>query len=85
MKIGCHLSIAKGYLHIGKEAHAIGANTFQFFSRNPRGGSARALNTEDIAALREFMAEHGFAPILAHALSLIHISLAHLKSEIQFP
>lgn len=67
MKIGCHLSIAKGYLHIGKEAHAIGANTFQFFSRNPRGGNARALNTEDIAALREFMAEHGFAPILAHA------------------
>lgn len=67
MKIGCHLSIAKGYLHIGKEAHAIGANTFQFFSRNPRGGNARALNTDDIAALREFMAEHSFAPILAHA------------------
>lgn len=67
MKIGCHLSIAKGYLHIGKEAHAIGANTFQFFSRNPRGGNARALNTDDIAALREFMEEHSFAPILAHA------------------
>ena len=67
MKIGCHLSIAKGYLHIGKEAHAIGANTFQFFSRNPRGGNARALNTDDLAALRSFLTEHGFAPILAHA------------------
>ncbi|MGI6297916.1 MAG: deoxyribonuclease IV [Saccharofermentanales bacterium] len=67
LNIGCHLSISRGYLNIGKEALSIGANTFQFFSRNPRGSRQRALDETDIKALDAFLKEHEFAPILAHA------------------
>lgn len=67
LKIGCHLSSAKGYLAMGKEAIKIGANTFQFFTRNPRGGKAKALDLEDVKAYRALAAERGFFPILAHA------------------
>ena len=67
LNIGCHLSSAKGYLHMGKEALALGANTFQFFTRNPRGGRAKAIDTEDIRALLALMRENSFAPLLAHA------------------
>ena len=52
-KIGCHLSSSKGFLHMGEEAVSIGANTFQFFTRNPRGGAARAADPADAAALRK--------------------------------
>ena len=45
LNIGCHLSASKGYLHMGREAAAIGANTFQFFTRNPRGGSAKKIDS----------------------------------------
>ncbi len=65
--IGCHLSAAKGYLAMGKTAKRIGANTLQFFTRNPRGGSVKALDLEDIAAYRAFAKENGFGKILAHA------------------
>ena len=67
LNIGCHLSSAKGYLHMGEEALALGANTFQFFTRNPRGGRAKAIDTEDIRALLALMRENSFAPLLAHA------------------
>ena len=67
LKIGCHLSSAKGYLAMGKEAIKIGANTFQFFTRNPRGGKAKPLDLEDVAAYRAFAQEQGLFPILAHA------------------
>ncbi len=67
LKIGCHLSSSKGYLAMGKEAVKIGANTFQFFTRNPRGGKAKPLDLEDVAAYRAFSKEHGLFPILAHA------------------
>ena len=67
LKIGCHLSSSKGYLAMGKEAVKIGANTFQFFTRNPRGGKAKPLDLEDMAAYRAFAQEHGLFPILAHA------------------
>ena len=67
LKIGCHLSSSKGYLSMGKEAVKIGANTFQFFTRNPRGGSVKPLDLEDIAAYKSFAAEHGLYTILAHA------------------
>ena len=67
LRIGCHLSSAKGFLAMGKEAVGIGANTFQFFTRNPRGGKAKALDTEDIAAYLAYAQEHGIAQILAHA------------------
>lgn len=67
LNIGCHLSSAKGYLHMGKEALAIGANTFQFFTRNPRGSKAKAIDPADIEALLKLLEEHAFAPLLAHA------------------
>lgn len=67
LHIGCHLSITKGFLHMGKEALSIGADTFQFFSRNPRGGGVRPLDLADIQGLNQFMKDHQFAPILAHA------------------
>ena len=67
LTIGCHLSISKGYLHMGKEALSIGANTFQYFTRNPRGGKARAFDEADMKALAKFMEEHHFGKILGHA------------------
>ena len=67
LKIGCHLSSSKGFLAMGKTAAEIGANTFQFFTRNPRGGAAKPLDEADAAAYRAFAEEHGLFPILAHA------------------
>ena len=67
LHIGCHLSSTKGFLAMGKTALSIGADTFQFFTRNPRGGKAKAVDVEDARALRELCAEHSFAPLLAHA------------------
>ena len=67
LKIGCHLSSSKGYLAMGREALSIGANTFQFFTRNPRGGAAKPLDMNDIAAYNAFAAENGIGPIVAHA------------------
>lgn len=67
LRIGCHLSSSKGYLAMGKEAVKIGANTFQFFTRNPRGGKAKPLNIEDVEAYLVFAKENGIAKILAHA------------------
>lgn len=67
LRIGCHLSASKGFLHMGKEAVFIGANTFQFFTRNPRGGSAKPLDLQDIRNYLEFAGQHGVGRILAHA------------------
>lgn len=67
LNIGAHLSSSKGFLHMGKEAVSIGGNTFQFFTRNPRGGKAKEIDPADAKALNDFMAENGFAKILAHA------------------
>ena len=67
LKIGCHLSSAKGFLAMGREAVKIGANTFQFFTRNPRGARAKPLDLADVAAYRAFAEGQGFFPILAHA------------------
>ncbi|MBQ8209065.1 MAG: deoxyribonuclease IV [Clostridia bacterium] len=65
--IGCHLSASKGFLAMGKQADAIGANTFQFFTRNPRGGAAKAIDETDVKAYLEFAKEHDFGKIVAHA------------------
>lgn len=67
LHIGCHLSSAKGFLAMGREALALGADTFQFFSRNPRGSRAKDLDTADAAALAALLEEHRFAPVIAHA------------------
>ena len=65
--IGCHLSASKGFLAMGKQAHSIGANTFQFFTRNPRGGAAKDIDENDVKAYLEFAKEHNFGRIVAHA------------------
>ncbi|HIR27413.1 MAG TPA: deoxyribonuclease IV [Candidatus Choladousia intestinigallinarum] len=67
IKIGCHLSSSKGFLHMGKEAASIGANTFQFFTRNPRGSKAKAIDPEDVKAYLEFAKGQGIGEIVAHA------------------
>lgn len=67
MKIGCHLSSSGGYLAMAQTAVSIGANVFQFFTRNPRGGAAKPVDRNDVAAFRDYAAAHGIGPILAHA------------------
>lgn len=65
--IGCHLSAAKGYLNMGETAKSIGANTFQFFTRNPRGGKAKNIDENDVELFLKFAEENKFGKILAHA------------------
>lgn len=67
LTIGCHLSSSKGYLSMGKEAVKIDANTFQFFTRNPRGGNAKEINPPDIEAFLAYAREHKIHHILGHA------------------
>lgn len=67
LNIGCHLSSSKGFYHMGCEALSIGANTFQFFTRNPRGGSAKEIDPNDAQKLNDLIKEKNFAKILAHA------------------
>ena len=66
-KIGCHLSASKGFLAMGKTAISIGANTFQFFTRNPRGGAAKPLDQKDIDAFLEFAKENNIEVILLNS------------------
>ena len=65
--IGCHLSSSAGFYHMGKEAIGIGANTFQFFTRNPRGSKAKAIDQKDVERFHVFCRENGIERILAHA------------------
>ena len=65
--IGCHLSIAKGFAAAARDAASIGANTFQFFTRNPRGGKAKALDERDLSEFADVCAEASIECILAHA------------------
>ncbi|MBQ7758163.1 deoxyribonuclease IV [Anaerotignum sp.] len=74
--IGCHLSAAKGYLAMGKEAVQLGANVFQFFTRNPRGGSVKALDMKDVEAYCTFHKENNFGTLLAHAPYTINLCAA---------
>ena len=67
MKIGCHLSSSGGYLAMGQTAVSIGANVFQFFTRNPRGGAAKPIDKADVQAFLAYAGENGIGPILAHA------------------
>jgi len=67
MKVGCHLSASGGFLAMGKDAVKVGANVFQFFTRNPRGGTAKAIDPADVAAFHAFCGETGISHLLAHA------------------
>ncbi len=79
LKIGCHLSASKGYENMAKEALSIGANTFQFFTRNPRGGQAKELNNDDINSFLEIAQTNNFGKILAHAPYTINVCSADEK------
>lgn len=81
LKIGCHLSSAKGYVAMGKDAVKIGANTFQFFTRNPRGGAAKPLDEKDMEAYVEFAKENELGTILAHAPYTLNAAAA--KEELR--
>jgi deoxyribonuclease-4 len=75
-KIGCHLSVSKGFDAMGKDAVEIGANTFQFFTRNPRGGSAKAIDEKDVSAFLELAKQNNFAILLAHAPYTLNLCAA---------
>ncbi len=79
LNIGCHLSVSDGYEAMGKEAIKIGANTFQFFSRNPRGGKSKDVVPEDAELLEKLMKENSFAPVLAHASYTMNLCSADEK------
>ena len=80
--IGCHLSSSKGFAAMGRQALELGANTFQFFTRNPRGSRAKDLDPADAAALRDLLARHGFGPIVAHAPYTLNLCGAEEKNRI---
>ena len=65
--MGCHLSVAGGFEKMGRDALKIGADTFAFFTRNPRGGKAKPIDRDDIEKLRVILAEENFGPLVAHA------------------
>lgn len=67
LALGCHLSTAGGYAEMGRRALGLDASTFAFFTRNPRGGNAKALDEQDVAELRQIMEENGFGQLVAHA------------------
>ena len=67
MHIGCHLSVSNGYEAMGKTALSIQADTFQFFTRNPRGASSKEIDPADVQKLNAFLKEHHFAPLVAHS------------------
>lgn len=67
LHIGCHLSSSKGFAFMGRQALELGADTFQFFTRNPRGSRAKDLDIADAASLLALLEENRFAPIVAHA------------------
>lgn len=79
--IGCHLSVSKGYESMGKDALSISANTFQFFTRNPRGSKAKEIDVEDIEKLKAIMKEHNFGKILGHAPYTLNISSADERTR----
>lgn len=81
LNIGCHLSSSKGFLSMGKTALEIGANTFQFFTRNPRGSKAKAVDKQDVKALCNLMANNNFAPIVAHAPYTLNACSADPKTR----
>jgi deoxyribonuclease-4 len=81
LNIGCHLSSSKGFLAMGRTALSIGASTFQFFTRNPRGGVAKAVNLRDVADFLALAAEHGLGPFLAHAAYTLNPCSADAKTR----
>ena len=74
--IGCHLSVTKGFYHMARTATELGANTFQFFPRNPRGGAAKQIDPEDVSSFLEYSKQNDIGPILAHASYTMNLCAA---------
>lgn len=81
LKIGCHLSVSKGYEAIGRDALSIGASTFQFFTRNPRGSKAKDINTDDVDKLINLMNENKFGKLIGHAPYTLNICSSDDKTR----
>ena len=81
LHICCHLSSSKGFLAMGRQAWKLGADTFQFFTRNPRGSKAKELDSADAAALMALLAERNFAPVIAHAPYTLNLCSAEEKNR----
>lgn len=81
LNIGCHLSVSKGYEAMGVDALKIGANTFQFFTRNPRGSKAKEIDIDDIEKLKLLMKDNNFVKILGHAPYTLNISSADERTR----
>ena len=81
LHIGCHLSSSKGFAAMGRQALELGADTFQFFTRNPRGSRAKELDPADAAALVELLKANCFAPIIAHAPYTLNLCGAEEKNR----
>ncbi|MFA9422634.1 MAG: deoxyribonuclease IV [Sedimentibacter sp.] len=81
LKIGCHLSVSNGYEAMGKEALSIGANTFQFFTRNPRGSKAKDMDVEDVKKLIQLAEQNQFAKMIGHAPYTLNISSADSRTR----
>ena len=81
LHIGCHLPSSKGFAAMGRQALELGADTFQFFTRNPRGSRAKDLDPADAAALRELLTAHRFAPLIAHAPYTLNLCGAEEKNR----
>lgn len=82
LHIGCHLSSSKGFAAMGRQALALEADTFQFFTRNPRGSRAKELDPADAADLRALLTEHHFAPIIAHAPYTLNLCGAEERNRL---
>ena len=80
--IGSHISAAKGYAAMGKQALKLGANTFAFFTRNPRGGKAKEIDQTDVDKFLQIAEEHAFGRLVAHAPYTMNACAA--KEEIYF-
>ena len=76
LRIGCHLSSAKGYVSMARQAEKIHANTFQFFTRNPRGGNAKDIDPSDVKAFLDIAETNDLSPILAHAPYTLNVCSA---------
>ncbi len=81
LHIGCHLSSSRGFAAMGRQALELGADTFQFFTRNPRGSRAKDIDDTDAAALRDLLKEHSFAPVVAHAPYTMNLCSADPESR----
>lgn len=81
LTIGCHLSSSKGFKKMGEDAISIGANTFQFFTRNPRGSKAKDIDEEDVKDFLDIIAENNFGKILAHAPYTLNACSADPKNR----